>query len=78
MAAGANGGEFHIRHSKVVDDDLRKLLWKAIARGQGMAFAQAFERIFQNFGRTLHLYVKFLIDFPTCVYKFARSLLLRW
>jgi hypothetical protein len=48
MATGANGGEFHIRHSKVVDNDLRKLLWKAIARGQGMAFAQAFERIFSE------------------------------
>jgi hypothetical protein len=48
MATGANGGEFHVRHSKVVNDDLRKLLWIATARGQGKAFILAFRRIFSE------------------------------
>src|SRR5438128_1392698 len=51
MPIGANGGQFHIRHSKVVDNLLRRLLWKAVARGQEKAFVLAFEQIFSALRR---------------------------
>jgi hypothetical protein len=48
MPIGENGGEFHIHLSQVVDQDLRKLMQKAISRGQGKAFILAIQQIYSE------------------------------